>query len=151
MPFWRGEGPGRPSELGLAMGAVVREIESRLDDGGVHAWLAEHCGLDDRAARNLTAYVREQQDATGALPTDQCITVERFRDELGDWRVCILCPLGARITAPWALAISALLEGRSGGALQALWTDDGIVLRVPDDEALPAMDDLLPDPTRSRN
>jgi ATP-dependent Lhr-like helicase len=146
MPFWRGEGPGRPSELGLAMGALVREVGARIDDGGAPAWLAEHCGLDERAASNLVSYIREQRDETGGLPTDRSITVERFRDELGDWRICLLCPLGSRITAPWAMAISALLESRVGGGLQALWTDDGVVLRVPDDQELPALDDLLPDP-----
>jgi len=146
MPFWRGEGPGRPSELGHAMGALVREVGARLQDGTAPAWLQRHCALDPRAARNLAAYVGDQQAETGALPTDRSVVVERFRDELGDWRVCILCPLGARINAPWALAISASLEAHAGGALQALWTDDGVVLRVPDDAELPALDDLLPDP-----
>ena len=146
MPFWRGEGPGRPSELGAAMGALVREVGDRLDDGAAPAWLAEHCGLDARAARNLVAYVAEQREQTGALPTDRSITVERFRDELGDWRICLLCPLGSRITAPWAMAISALLEAGRGGALQALWTDDGVVLRVGDDQEPPPLEDLLPDP-----
>ncbi|MEC8423469.1 MAG: DEAD/DEAH box helicase, partial [Myxococcota bacterium] len=127
MPFWRGEGPGRPSELGAAMGQLVRDLGDRLDEGGAPAWLVEHCGLDDRAAANLVSYIRDQRDATGTLPTDRAITLERFRDELGDWRICLLCPLGARITAPWAMAISAVLEARSGSELQALWTDDGIV------------------------
>lgn len=146
MPFWRGEGPGRPSELGAAMGALVREVGDRLDDGAAPGWLAEHCGLDARAARNLVSYISEQRADTGALPTDRSITVERFRDELGDWRICLLCPLGSRITAPWAMAISAVLESRVESGLQALWTDDGIVLRVPDDQEPPSLEDLLPDP-----
>ncbi|MCB9779169.1 MAG: DEAD/DEAH box helicase [Alphaproteobacteria bacterium] len=159
MPFWRGEGPGRPIGLGRALGAFVRKVDAMERDDAV-AWLTGHCRLDDRAASNLLAYLADQREATGALPSDRAITIERFRDELGDWRVCILTPFGARVHAPWALALEATLGDRTGddGAdtgVQAMWTDDGIVLRFPDVDLLsldgeggrlPDQALLLPDP-----
>lgn len=128
MPFWRGEGPGRPLELGRALGAFVRELGLKRDKEAL-AWLRADYALDERAARNLLAYVREQAAATGELPTDETIVIERFRDELGDWRVCILSPFGARVHAPWALALEARLGQMAGFEVQSLWSDDGIVLR----------------------
>jgi ATP-dependent helicase Lhr and Lhr-like helicase len=146
MPFWRGESAGRPVELGRSLGKLVREVGDRLADGGAAPWLAQHCGLDPMAAGNLVAYIADQQEATGTLPTDRAITVERFRDELGDWRVCVLSPFGSRVTAPWALAISAMLESEAGHAMNALWTDDGIIVRCADEEEPPRLAQLLPDP-----
>ena len=128
MPFWRGEGPGRPLELGRALGAFVREVGQKRDKDATR-WLTEQYRLDPRAARNLIAFVREQQEATGELPTDQTIVIERFRDELGDWRICILSPFGARVHAPWALALESRLSQTSGFEVQTLWSDDGIVVR----------------------
>jgi ATP-dependent Lhr-like helicase len=145
LPFWRGEGPGRPVELGRALGAAVREIDALEADGAAEA-LAGQWHLDELAAGNLLRYLREQKEACGVLPTDETLVVECFRDELGDWRVCILSPFGARVHAPWALAIQALLGGRTGVQLQALYTDDGIALRFPDAEELPDLGLLLPDP-----
>src|SRR5262249_33613023 len=117
LPFWHGDAPGRPLELGRALGACVRELaercggEGRLEEGRAlgERWLREASGLDAPAAASLVDYVAEQRQATGTLPTDRAITVERFRDELGDWRVCILSPFGSRVHAPWALAIEARL------------------------------------------
>ena len=106
LPFWRGDGPGRPIELGRALGAFLRRI-GRLGESKAEAWLLENTPLDAFAARNLAAYVADQKRDTGTLPTDRRITVERFRDELGDWRICILSPFGARVHAPWALALRA--------------------------------------------
>ena len=150
MPFWRGEGPGRPLELGRALGAFVRELGQRRDQDAVK-WLAADYKLDQHAARNLVAYVREQKEATGELPTDETIVIERFRDELGDWRVCILSPFGARVHAPWALALEARLSQSSGFEVQSLWSDDGIVLRFAstydgDAEAPPERAQLVPEP-----
>src|SRR5262249_47207301 len=126
LPFWRGEGPGRPIELGRAVGAFVRRVgkEPRAD------WLRRDFFVDEDAAERLIALVEEQLAATGALPSDDTIVVERFRDELGDWRVCILTPFGARVHAPWALWI----EQHLGGRAQAIWSDDGIALRFADME-----------------
>ncbi len=154
LPFWRGEGPGRPLELGRALGRFLRELREVLGGGAdLHAgrakgeaWLRERYDLDALAARNLVDYVIEQVEATGSLPTDRAVTVERFRDELGDWRICILSPFGARIHAPWALAIEAGLTRDAGFEVQTLWSDDGIVLRFADAETAPELDVLLPEP-----
>jgi ATP-dependent Lhr-like helicase len=153
LPFWRGDGPGRALELGVAIGAFLRELASRCGGGDLErgraageAWLRERHGLDGYAARNLVDYAIEQQAATGCLPTDQAITVERFRDELGDWRVCILSPFGSRLHAPWALAIQARLSRDAGHEVEAVWSDDGIVLRLPDADDPPRLEALLPDP-----
>jgi ATP-dependent Lhr-like helicase len=145
MPFWRGEGPGRPVELGRAIGALVRELGAMPGQEAVRR-LQALAPLDDFAAQNLAAYIDEQKARTGTLPTDRRITVERFRDELGDWRVCVLSHAGARVHAPWAMAIERSLGERSGGAVQLLYTDDGIVLRLPDSDEPPRVEALFPDP-----
>ncbi|MGH3212731.1 MAG: Lhr family helicase, partial [Trebonia sp.] len=104
-------------------------------------------GLDERAARNLTAFVAEQKAATGVVPTDRTLVVERFRDELGDWRVVLHSPYGDRVHAPWALAITARLREQYGGMdVQALHTDDGIIIRVPDSDEPPPAAIALVDP-----
>jgi ATP-dependent Lhr-like helicase len=145
MPFWKGDKPGRPIELGRALGHVTRELASMPDDRA-EAVLRERFGLDELAARNLVGYLRDQRDAAGAVPDDRTVVIERFRDELGDWRVCVLSPFGARIHAPWGMAIQERLSERTGLDVEVLWSDDGIVLRLPDtDDALP-VDDLVFDP-----
>jgi ATP-dependent Lhr-like helicase len=148
MPFWRGEGPGRPIELGGAVGAFCRELDVRLatDPAGARAWLTRDYRLDGLAADNLMKYLADQRAATGGVPTDRAITIERFRDELGDVRVCILSPFGSRIHAPWALALGRRLEADLGYPIHPLWTDDGIALRFADGDALPDDDRLIPDP-----
>ncbi|MBX7084296.1 MAG: DEAD/DEAH box helicase, partial [Nannocystaceae bacterium] len=145
LPFWRGDGPGRPLELGRAIGALTRELAEREPDDA-RAYLAQDWALEGDAAQNLIAYVHEQRAATGVVPSDRAITIERFRDEVGDWRVCILSPLGARVHAPWALAIEAELSARAGIAVQTTWSDDGIALRLVDADELPALEFLVPDP-----
>jgi ATP-dependent Lhr-like helicase len=151
LPFWHGDTVGRPIELGRALGAFVRELESDLGRGehgrrAALARLGEKHDLDSLAAQNLLGYLEDEREATGALPTDQRIVVERFRDELGDWRVCILTPFGARVHAPWSLALEARLGERLGAEVQTIWTDDGIAVRLPEGD-LAGLDDLLfPDP-----
>ena len=145
MPFWRGEGPGRPLELGRALGAFVRELGER-DQAEAVGWLTAAAPIEERAARNLWRYVDDQRTATGTLPTDRELTVERFRDELGDVRVCILSPFGARVHAPWALALEARLGVQAGFEVQTLWSDDGIVLRFAGADEPPALATLLPEP-----
>ena len=143
MPFWRGEGPGRPIELGRAIGAYLRQLDGKsTTDRAV--WLEEHTRLDPFARKNLNDYVTEQKKFTGRLPTDRTLIVERFRDELGDWRVCILSPFGSRVHAPWALAIEAQLGEKAGFEIQTLYTDDGIVLRMAESEEPPELEQLLP-------
>jgi ATP-dependent helicase Lhr and Lhr-like helicase len=127
VPFWKGDGVGRPKELGAAIGAFTRWAV----DQDVELLMRDY-DLDERAARNLLDYLREQQDATHVLPSDRTIVLERFRDEIGDWRLCVLSPYGARVHAAWGLAISARIRERFGIDGEALWSDDGIIVRLPD-------------------
>ncbi len=144
MPFWKGDGIGRPVELGRAIGAFVRELEP-MNAGEAAARLQADHALDELAARNLLAYLADQREATGVLPTDRQLVVERFRDELGDWRVCLLSPFGGRVHAPWAMAIESRLAD-DGQEVQAIWTDDGIALRLPQAVEAPADDVFALDP-----
>ncbi|HYX75963.1 MAG TPA: hypothetical protein VE757_02195, partial [Gaiellaceae bacterium] len=145
VPFWKGEGVGRPYELGEAIGATSRELVA-LSDGKATERLREEFTLDERAAENLVTFLREQETATGAVPSDRTVVVERFRDEIGDWRLCILTPFGGRVHAPWALALSARLRESLGLETQAIWSDDGIAIHLPDADATPPIDDVLLDP-----
>jgi len=144
LPFWHGERPGRPAELGRAIGAFLRQVAEQGD--AAQDWLVAHTTLDPLAARNVDNYVREQIDHTGELPTDRALVVESFRDELGDWRVCILSPFGSRVHAPWGLALEARFGAQQGYDVQALWTDDGIALRFADVEERPKTDQLWIEP-----
>ncbi len=130
LPFWKGDSLGRPAELGRAVGAFVREVEALSPAAARERVMA--AGLDDWAADNLLTYLREQREATGHVPDDRTIVVERFRDELGDWRIAVHSPFGAQVHAPWALALSARMRDRFGVDVQAMHGDDGIVLRLPD-------------------
>ncbi len=146
MPFWHGDGPGRPLELGRAVGAFVRELRALPADAAV-ARLREGHGLDPWAADNLVQFLDEQAEASaGVVPDDRTIVVERFRDEIGDWRVCILTPFGAQVHAPWAMALGARLAERHGLDAEMIWSDDGIVLRLPDAVDAFPLDELLIDP-----
>ena len=145
VPFWKGEGVGRPYELGTRIGAASREL-SALAPAKAVVRLREEYHLDERAAKNLLTFLREQADATGAVPSDRTVVVERFRDEIGDWRVCILTPFGARVHAPWAMAIAARLRESLGVEAQSIWSDDGIALHFPDADQPPPADELVIDP-----
>ncbi|HEY3070063.1 MAG TPA: DEAD/DEAH box helicase [Gaiellaceae bacterium] len=142
VPFWKGEGVGRPYELGEAIGKTARELVA-LDDERARARLRDEHALDDRAAENLLVYLREQEAATGALPSDRTVVVERFRDEIGDWRLCVLTPFGGRVHAPWSLALAARLRESLGLEVNSIWSDDGIALHLPDAESPPPLDDVL--------
>src|SRR6266516_1021943 len=138
LPFWHGDAAGRPAELGRALGAFCRELGAAGEQAATVT--LREAGLDELAAANLIRYLAAQREATGHLPDDRTLVMERFRDELGDWRLVLHSPYGARVHAPWALAITARLRERYQDMdVQALHTDDGIVLRVPDaDEPPPA-------------
>ncbi len=142
VPFWKGEGTGRPYELGEAIGRTARELVGVPDEQALQR-LTERHSLDDRAAANLITYLREQEAATGVLPSDRAVVVERFRDEIGDWRLCILTPFGGRVHAPWALALTTRLRESLGLEVNAIWSDDGIALHLPDVEAPPPTQDVL--------
>jgi ATP-dependent Lhr-like helicase len=145
LPFWHGDTPGRPAELGKALGAKVRELAAMPPDAATASLTAS--GLDPLAAGNLVSYLADQREATGHVPDDKTLVVERFRDELGDWRVVLHSPYGDRVHAPWALAITARLRERYGGMdVQALHTDDGIIIRVPDSDEPPPAGIALLDP-----
>src|SRR5919204_2808192 len=145
MPFWHGDKPGRPIELGRAVGAFTRTLRSARRDAALEK-LSRDVGLDELAANNLVSYLEEQQEATGAVPDDRTVVVERFRDEVGDWRMCILSPFGSRVHAPWGVAIEARMLDRFGPGAQVLWSDDGIVVRLPESvDRIPA-DDLVFEP-----
>ncbi len=135
LPFWHGDAPGRPIELGRALGAFVRELGA-LDADAARSRLAA-AGMDDWAQNNLLAYLEEQRQSTGALPDDRTIVVERFRDELGDWRLAVHSPFGAQVHAPWALAVAARVRESTGLDAQVLHSDDGLVLRLPDADQPP--------------
>jgi len=135
VPFWKGDGLGRPAELGAAIGAFTREISTSSVD--VAHERAKSAGLDDRAATNLVAFIDDQRTATGHVPTDKTLVVERFRDELGDWRLILHSPYGMQVHAPWALAVSARVRERMGVDGAALASDDGVVVRIPDTDAAP--------------
>lgn len=146
LPFWKGDQLGRPLELGRALGAFVREVGALPEEDARLRLLA--AGLDAWAAENLLTYLREQREACGHVPDDRTVVVERFRDELGDWRVVIHSPFGAQVHAPWALALGARLSERYGMDAQVMHADDGIVLRLPDADllGLDLLDDDSSDP-----
>ncbi|MEL3946266.1 ATP-dependent helicase [Streptomyces sp. LNU-CPARS28] len=143
LPFWKGDQLGRPLELGRALGAFLREVGSLPQDDARDRLLA--AGLDTWAADNVLTYLAEQREACGHIPDDRTIVVERFRDELGDWRVVVHSPFGAQVHAPWALALGARLTERYGMDAQVMHADDGIVLRLPDADLM-GLDLLDQDP-----
>ena len=145
LPFWHGDTPGRPAELGKAIGATVRELAALPEATPPTSLRAKRPRRARRAQPGQ--YLAEQRQATGHVPDDRTLVVERFRDELGDWRVVLHSPYGDRVHAPWALAITARLRERYGGMdVQALHTDDGIIIRVPDSDEPPPAGIALLDP-----
>ncbi len=145
MPFWRGDQPGRTVETGRAIGRFIRRTVALPPEMAIDT-LREVHHLHEWAAANLVAFLSDQQKATSVLPTDRTVVVERFRDEIGDWRIAILSVLGARVHAPWAMAINRRLRSRYGRDMDVIWSDDGISFRFVDTDDLPDLDDLVIDP-----
>jgi ATP-dependent Lhr-like helicase len=145
MPFWHGDRPGRPLELGRALGAFQREIRAEPADDARQR-LEEQYALDPLAAANVLRYLDEQVQATGVVPDDRTVVIERFRDEIGDWRVCVLSPFGTPVHAPWAMAIERRLMDRFDMPVETMWGDDGIVLRLPEAADELPVDELVIDP-----
>ncbi len=145
MPFWKGDRAGRPLELGLAIGRLMHDLLRMPPGAAINRLTREH-DLDARAAENLLQYLRDQMAAAHAVPDARTVVIERVRDELGDWRVCVLSPRGGRIHAPWAMAAAAKIREETGVDVETLWGDDGFVVRFPDVDEPPDTRLLLPDP-----
>ena len=146
VPFWHGEGVGRPSELGEAIGAFSRWAVEQDE-----ATLERDYDLDERAAANLLAFLREQQAATSVVPSDRTVVIERFRDEIGDWRLCVLTPYGGRVHAAWALALTARIRDAFGLEADAIYSDDGIIVHLPDADEAPAAELVLVEPDEAED
>lgn len=146
MPFWHGDSLGRPLEFGRAIGELSRTLLTQKPPAALQRLQEKHA-LTANAAANLMAYLREQQEATGEVPSDKVLIIERYIDEIGDWRVCLLSPFGAPVHAPWTMAINARLQAANEDAeIDTMWTDDGIVFRLPESDAPPDIAEFLPDP-----
>jgi len=145
MPFWKGDRAGRPLELGLAIGRLMHDLLRMSPPAAIDRLTREH-DLDARAAENLLQYLRDQMLAARAVPDAATIVVERVRDELGDWRVCVLSPRGGRVHAPWAMAAVAKIREETGADVETLWGDDGFVVRFPDVDEPPDPRLVIPDP-----
>ncbi len=143
MPFWHGDREGRPIELGYAIGKLIRELRGISRPAAIERLVRDH-DLDALAAENLLRYL-DDQAASGAIPDDRTIVIERCLDELGDWRVCLLSPLGSRIHAPWAMAVTAHIRNRTGMDVEVMWGDEGFVVRFPEVENPPDPALLIPD------
>ncbi len=144
MPFWHGDQAGRPIEFGRRIGALVRELRDMPRNTAIVRLIQQH-DLDEQAAENALRYLADQELATEQVPDDRTIVVERVRDELGDWRVCVLTPLGSRVHAPWAMAVTAKIKA-TGLDVETMWSEDGFVLRFPDTDVAPDTDILLMEP-----
>ncbi|HSU18446.1 MAG TPA: crosslink repair DNA glycosylase YcaQ family protein, partial [Acidobacteriaceae bacterium] len=143
MPFWHGDQAGRPIEFGRRIGGLVRELRD-LPRGAAIAKLTQEHDLDAQAAENVLRYLADQELATQQVPDDRTVVIERVRDELGDWRVCVLTPFGSRVHTPWSMAVSAKLKD-AGVDVETMWSEDGFVLRFPDTDAPPDVDHILLD------
>lgn len=144
LPFWHGDRAGRPYTLGLQTGAFTRALASlEAADTPAARQQLEQLGLDRWAVDNLLAYLREQRESTGAVPSDRRLIVERHRDELGDWRLILHSPLGYSVHAPWALAVRTRIIERYGVDASVMAADDGIILRLPAMEDVPPGADLF--------
>jgi ATP-dependent Lhr-like helicase len=150
MPFWHGDAAGRPAEFGREIGAMTRELLD-MPRPAAFARLVDEHSLDTNAAENLMRYLEDQAAATGQVPGDRDIVIERCRDELGDWRVCVLTPFGSRVHAPWCMAATAKLRAERGIEAESMWSDDGFVLRMPESEDPLETEWLLPSPTELKD
>ncbi len=145
MPFWHGDQAGRPLEFGRRIGTLVRELRDSPRSVALLRLTRDH-DLDTLAAENVMRYLSDQELATESVPDDRTIVVERVRDELGDWRVCVLTPFGSRVHAPWAMAVMGRIRAAGGPDVEAMWSEDGFVIRFPEADKAPETDDLFPEP-----
>ncbi len=145
MPFWHGDQAGRPMEFGRRIGGLVRTLREMPRSVAVSTLTSEH-DLDPQAAENVMRYLADQELASGQVPDDRNIVIERVRDELGDWRMCCLTPFGSKIHAPWAMAATARIRANGGPEVETMWSEDGFVLRFPETDEPPSVDHLLLEP-----
>src|SRR5256885_11578411 len=145
MPFWRADAAERTVPFGEAIGRLVRGTRAMKPADAVRRLVKQH-DLDERAANNFLQYLDDQHEATGAVPDDRTIIVERVLDELGDWRVCVLTPFGGRIHAPWAMAVTAKIRNELAIDVETMWSDDGFIVRFPETDAPPRAELVIPDP-----
>ena len=143
MPFWKADAAGRPLELGRHIGELIRTLRHMPASAAVQR-LVQHHDLDNQAAENLIRYLADQAAAAGVVPDDRTILIERCRDELGDWRICVLTPFGGKIHAPWAMAAVERARAETGIDVETMWTDDGFVVRFPETENPPDPALLIP-------
>ncbi len=148
MPFWHGDAASRPLEFGRRIGALIRELRALPRNAAISRLVREH-DLDALAAENLLRFLADQEIATVTVPDDRNIVIERTRDELGDWRVCVLTPFGSSVHAPWAMAVAGHIRAAGGPDVETMWGDDGFVLRFPDTDTPPDADLLLLEPVEA--
>ena len=144
MPFWHGDQAGRPLEFGRRIGALIRELRDLPRAAAITRLINEH-NLDQRAAENALRYIADQEVATEQVPDDRTIVVERVRDELGDWRVCIMTPFGSRVHAPWAMAVQGRIRAAGASDVETMWSEDGFVVRFPETDGAPDVDQFFPE------
>ncbi len=144
MPFWRADAAERTVPFGLEIGKLVREIRESKPKDAIKRLVKQH-DLDERAANNFLQYLADQHAATGAIPDDRTIVIERVVDDLGDWRVCVLTPLGGKIHAPWSMAVTAKVRRELAIDVETMWSDDGFIIRFPDTDAPPSAELVIPD------
>ncbi|HEX2121240.1 MAG TPA: helicase-related protein, partial [Thermoanaerobaculia bacterium] len=145
MPFWKADAAERTVPFGEAIGKLVREIREAKPAAAIQRLTTKH-DLDRLAAENFLQYLNDQHEATGAVPDDRTVVVERVTDELGDWRVCVLTPFGGKIHAPWAMAVTAKVRAEMAIDVESMWSDDGFIIRFPETDRPPAAEMVLPDP-----
>ena len=145
MPFWKADAAERTVPFGEAIGKLVREIRASKKSDAIHR-LTTRNDLDQLAAENFLQYLADQEEATNAVPDDQTIVIERVMDELGDWRVCVLSPLGGRIHAPWAMVVAAKVRQQLALDVESMWSDDGFIVRFPETDQPPPVELVIPDP-----
>jgi ATP-dependent Lhr-like helicase len=145
MPFWKADSAQRTVPFGEAIGKLVREIRASKKSDAIQRLTTRH-DLDQLAAENFLQYLSDQEDATGAVPDDQTIVIERVMDELGDWRVCVLSPFGGKIHAPWAMVVAAKVRQQLALDVESMWSDDGFIVRFPETDQPPPVELIIPDP-----
>jgi ATP-dependent Lhr-like helicase len=145
MPFWKADAAQRTVPFGEAIGKLVREIRASNRSDAIERLTTKH-DLDAMAAGNFLQYLADQQEATGAVPDDQTIVIERVMDELGDWRVCVLSPFGGRIHAPWAMVVAAKVRQQLAIEVETMWSDDGFIIRFPETDNPPSTELIIPEP-----